>query len=64
MIKNEQLNLLRSINSAIHKLETFEMLYETLAANEYTTDQILNEWIRFSRSDLLEECKIRLGMVS
>ncbi|KAF7379791.1 hypothetical protein HZH68_016739 [Vespula germanica] len=62
IIQNEQLNLLRSINIAIHKLETFEILCETLVANEYTADQILDEWIRFSRADLLEECKIRLGM--
>lgn len=64
IIQNEQLNLLRSINIAIHKLETFEILCETLVANEYTADQILDEWIRFSRANLLEECKIRLGMVS
>ncbi|XP_035724093.1 kinetochore-associated protein 1-like [Vespa mandarinia] len=62
VIQSEQLNLLRSINTAIHKLETFEILYETLVANEYTADQTLNEWIRFSRADLLEECKIRLDM--
>ncbi|KAI4477863.1 hypothetical protein M0804_012343 [Polistes exclamans] len=60
MIQNEQLNL-KSINTAVHKLETFEILYETLITNEYTLDQTLNEWIRFSRADLFEECKIRLS---
>ncbi|KAK2580274.1 hypothetical protein KPH14_012521 [Odynerus spinipes] len=61
LLQNEQLNL-RHINSAIHRLETFEVLYETLIVNEYTEDQTLNEWIRFSRMNLLDECKIRLSI--
>ncbi|XP_015182547.1 PREDICTED: kinetochore-associated protein 1 [Polistes dominula] len=60
MIQNEHINLLKSINTAVHKLETFEILYETLIVNEYTLDQTLNEWLRFSRADLFEECQIRL----
>ncbi|KAI4495651.1 hypothetical protein M0802_008486 [Mischocyttarus mexicanus] len=61
MIQNEQLNLLKSINTAVHKLETFEILYETLIINEYTLDQTLKEWIHFSRANLFEEYKIRLS---
>ncbi|XP_044010081.1 kinetochore-associated protein 1-like [Aphidius gifuensis] len=50
---NENLSqLLATVSDTLRKLETFEMIHKADVINETSTD----EWIKFSRENLLKEC--------
>lgn len=61
---NDSLNTsLSIINDALHRLETFQMIQDTEVDTLLNDDATMKEWIRFSRTNLLEECTTYLSMV-
>ncbi|XP_068973508.1 kinetochore-associated protein 1 isoform X2 [Bombus flavifrons] len=59
---NKYLNLLSSINDILHKLETFHMIWGYKKNVECYDEDIMNEWIKFSRANLIEEHKTHLSL--
>lgn len=54
---NKKLSVLLSeVSSTLHKLETFEIIRKVDANSDESEEEMVNEWLRFSKSDLIEEC--------
>lgn len=51
------------INDALYRLETFQMIQDTAVDTLLNDDATMKEWIRFSQTNLLEECITCLSMV-
>lgn len=52
------------MSSTLHKLETFEIIRKVDANSDESEEEMVNEWLRFSKSDLIEECIRYLTHVS
>ncbi|KAL0108230.1 hypothetical protein PUN28_015052 [Cardiocondyla obscurior] len=60
---NNSLNAsLSTINDALYRLETFQMIQDTEVNMLLNNDVTMKEWIQFSQANLLEECITRLNM--
>ncbi|XP_011646790.1 kinetochore-associated protein 1 [Pogonomyrmex barbatus] len=53
---------LSMINDALYRLETFQMIQNTGTNTLLNDDTTIKEWIRFSQTNLLEECTTHLSM--
>ncbi|XP_011864354.1 PREDICTED: uncharacterized protein LOC105560128 isoform X2 [Vollenhovia emeryi] len=62
-INNDSLNTYLSVmNDALYRLETFQMIQDTKVDTLLNNDASMQEWIRFSQTNLLEECTTYLSM--
>ncbi|CAK9795523.1 Kinetochore-associated protein 1 [Anthophora quadrimaculata] len=60
--KDKYLHLLYLINDILHKLETFHMIWGYQKNLEYYDNDTMKEWIRFSRTNFMEEYKTYLSL--
>ncbi|XP_051156783.1 kinetochore-associated protein 1 isoform X2 [Leptopilina boulardi] len=49
-------NLLSVVSNTLHKLETFEIIRKINENSNESEEEMVNEWLRFSQSDLIKEC--------
>nr|XP_031834424.1 uncharacterized protein LOC116427799 [Nomia melanderi] len=62
MVSEDHLNLLFSINSILHKLETFHLIWGFKQDFDCYDDDTMKEWIRFSRANLMKEYMTYLSL--
>ncbi|XP_025987526.1 kinetochore-associated protein 1 isoform X2 [Solenopsis invicta] len=59
---DDSLNSLSLMNDALCRLETFQMIQDIEVDELLSSDASMEEWIQFSKANLMEECITRLNM--
>ncbi|XP_076656140.1 kinetochore component rough deal [Halictus rubicundus] len=62
MPSEDHLNFLDLINSILHKLETFHLIWGYRKNSDCYDDDTIKEWIRFSKANLMQEYMSHLSL--